>query len=813
MIAKVTVRDVEGVFDYLIPNAMESKIAIGLRVVVPFGMGNRLTEGIIIDLCESSEYDKLKKVSKQIDSHPLCTPELMDLVKWMKERYFCSYYKALKTVLPAGIALKKTKFIHLNEDVNIQEAVGKSKVKQMIMDRLAKAGGSLNFDDLSDIPSAQRAVSELLKNGAIDYSEINKQTVKSKFVRMAVLKAPLEDIDEIIAHIAKKAPVQAKLLDILCQTGSIAVADLVAFSGGASSALTALVKKGLVEYEDKMVMRNAFHVNAFQTTKPHKPTSDQKPVLKYLKDAIDSGDTTPVLLHGVTGSGKTEVFLQTIEHIISNGKQAIVLVPEISLTPQMVERFVGRFGERVSVLHSSLSLGERYDEWQKILNGEVSLVVGARSAIFAPFRNLGMIIMDEEQESTYKSDSSPSYHAGEVAQWRAKQHNAILLFASATPSVESYYRAKTGQYKLLEMKNRYNNANLPKVEIVDMCTELKNGNRSIFSNLLREEIQKNLELGQQTILFLNRRGYNTFVSCRSCGDAIKCKFCDVTMTYHKRAEKLVCHYCGYAEPIPQVCPSCNSPYIRYFGDGTQKLEDEISKMFPEATFIRMDMDTTSNKNSHEAILSRFKDEKIDILVGTQMVTKGLDFKDVTLVGVLAADLSLNMGDYRAYERTFSLLTQVCGRAGRGDIEGRAVIQTYQPDHFVLNLAKDHDYIGFYENEIAIRERLNYPPFCDLIMLLATGEEEESVSMVLSEAVHDLMHEHELDVTDDDNGKDYITSPVPAPLSKLKGKYRWRTLIKTNRLERLASGLHKVISKYHDNNAVTLTIAINPTSIL
>lgn len=812
MIARVAVRDVDGLFDYIIPDAMEKKVAAGLRIVVPFGAGNRLVEGIIVELANSSDCKKLKKISRLIDVYPLCTPELMQLAKWIKDRWFCSYYKALRLVLPPGISIKKKEYIQLNNSINAEKIIGRSKIRRMIFDRLTKAGGFLQMDDLADIPSARRVILELEKKGLVTISEVSKQAVSSKFVKMAVLKVPPEDIDEIIAHISKRAPVQAKLLDILSQTGSISTADLVTFSGGAYSALQALVKKGLIDIEEKVVMRNAYDEDAYKETKPHKPTSEQKVVLKEIIDAIDCGKKRTYLLHGVTGSGKTEVFLQAIEHIIKKGKQAIVLVPEISLTPQMVERFVGRFGRQVSVFHSSLSLGERYDEWQKILSGEVSLVVGARSAVFAPFRNLGIIIIDEEQESTYKSDTTPAYHAREIAQWRANHNNALLLLASATPSIESYYNAKIGAYQLLEMKNRYNNAILPKVKIVDMANELKYGNRSIFSNTLLSEIEENLRRSEQTILFLNRRGYNTFVSCRSCGDAIKCKYCDVTLTYHKRAQKLICHYCGYARKVPKICPSCNSPYIRYFGDGTQKLEDEIAKFFPTATYIRMDMDTTSNKNSHEAILNRFRDEKIDILVGTQMVTKGLDFKNVTLVGVMAADLSLNMSDFRAYERTFSLLTQVCGRAGRGEIEGRAVIQTYQPDSFVINLAKEHDYIGFYENEIAIRERLNYPPFCDLIMLLATGEDENKVSDLIKQAVDELKREYKSNALGSKEATDYITSPIPAPLSKLKGKYRWRVLIKTKRLDVISHYLHKIIKKF-DNKDVNFSVAINPTSIL
>ncbi len=799
MIARVAVRDTDGVFDYLVPQDMEQYAVAGIRVVVPFGNSNRTTDGIITMVCDESDFDKLKTIRQFLDTEPLCTPELLNLALWLKENYFCNYYTALRCVMPPGVAYR------VKRTVNILMPDAQLKgVKAEVFKKIADGNTDWNCFSTTE----RTHITALAKEGVVEIIEKGKQAVQSKTAKVVQLNIDRSEVDEIIAHLAAKAPVQARLLEVLSQADNMPLADLSDYASSANAAIKAMEKKGLVTVEDFVQVRNAFNVDDYARTQPNKPTKEQAAVLKALKTSFDKDEAEPFLLHGVTGSGKTEVFLQLIDHVIKQGRQAIVLVPEISLTPQMVERFVGRFGQRVSVLHSSLSAGERFDEWQKILNGEVSLVVGARSAVFAPFNNLGVIIMDEEQENTYKSEANPLYHAREVALERCKNHGALLLMASATPAVESRYKAEQGEYHLLTMTKRYNEISMPKVEIADMCGELKNGNKTVFSKQLIEMIDETLKRKEKIILFLNRRGYNTFVSCRSCGEAIKCKHCDITMTYHKRVGKMICHYCGYETPVPKICPACNSPYIRYFGDGTQKLEDELSKMFEGIKFLRMDMDTTTNKNSHEAILRRFRDEDIDVLIGTQMVTKGLDFPEVTLVGVMAADLSLNMGDYRAYERTFSLLTQVCGRAGRGEVEGRAVIQTYQPDNFVIQLACEHDYNGFYQGEIEIRKRLSYPPFCDLIMVLITGEDKGKVEEAIKEAANIIKTEYPFD---EKGGK--ISEPSQAPLARIKDKYRYRFLIKTENRQALFPVLHKVEEVMKKRGGLSITIDINPNSIL
>ena len=484
-----------------------------------------------------------------------------------------------------------------------------------------------------------------------------------------------------------------------------------------------------------------------------------------------------------------------------------MLVPEISLTPQTVKRFVSRFGDMVAVIHSGLSQGERFDQWNKIKNGEVSVVVGARSAVFAPFENIGIIILDEEHETSYKSDTTPKYHACDVAKKRAEENGATLLLASATPSLSSFYKAQNGEYTLYEMVERYNKMDMPTVKVVDMRNELFTyKNFSPLSLALQDEIQKNLDNKSKTILFLNRRGYSTFVSCRECGYVMECGDCSVSMTYHKNSDNMVCHYCGKTAPIPAICPECGSKHIKFFGTGTQKIEEAIKTKLPTARVLRMDTDTTSHKGGHEEILSAFGRGEADILIGTQMVTKGLDFPDVTLVGVLAADTSVCMDDFRAGERSFSLLTQVCGRAGRGNIPGRAVIQTYQPLNSIIKYAKEHDYINFYESEISSRKRLNYPPFCDIISIMASGESEEKVK--------DLMERIEVHIKKymkTNSAVFSITGPNPAPLTKIKNLYRYRILLKADSY--LAHPLLNELTKLGETlNKIFLSIDINPTNM-
>lgn len=524
-------------------------------------------------------------------------------------------------------------------------------------------------------------------------------------------------------------------------------------------------------FVDKVNARHEKELN-FEPTFDFNPTSEQKNAIDILTDTIGENGLKEYLLHGVTGSGKTEVYIQVIRNFIDKGYGAIVLVPEISLTPQTVIRFVERLGDKVAVFHSRLSKGEKYLEWEKVNSGKAKVVVGARSALFTPVKNLGIVIIDEEHDTSYKSGQSPYYHAREVAEKLCEINNATLVLGSATPDISTYYKAKNGEIGLIELKNRTNNKDLPETKIIDMREELVAGNKTIFSKALYDEIKENLRKKEQTILFLNRRGYSTFVSCRKCGFVAKCRNCNIALTYHMDSNSLECHYCGAKFKNPAVCPVCHEKYIKYFGIGTQKIENAVKNIFPEASVIRMDLDTTSRKDAHEQILSKFKNENIDILIGTQMIAKGHDFPNVTLVGVMAADTSLNSNDFYSAERTFGLLTQVSGRAGRAEKNGRVIVQTYESDNYSIVAARDHDYEKFYEQEILLREQLNYPPFCDITLINVSGEDEDNViedSRIIREAFEEVFKGCE---------GVYVLKEVPAPISKIKNKYRFRIIIKS-----------------------------------
>lgn len=636
-------------------------------------------------------------------------------------------------------------------------------------------------------------------------SGVGEKTVK--FASLAVGRDEAFDVKELLR--GKGAVAQARVMEALIMSDDVPISRLVKECGGTYDAVRALCRKGYIRVESERLVRKAYDEARYEKTTAYKPTDEQKKVIDHLYSVIDEGTHEKVLLRGVTGSGKTEVFLQAIERVMKKGKNAIMLVPEIALTPQMVQRFVGRFGNRVAVIHSALSSGERFDQWSRIQNGEVSVVVGARSALFAPLENIGIIILDEEHENSYKSETAPRYAAIEVAEKISEDEAAVLLLASATPTVTEYYKAKNGGYRLFEMTKRYNEGAMPAVKIVDMRGELfDNKNRSPISICLQKEIRKNLFVGQKTILFLNRRGYSTFVSCRECGAVVSCPDCSIAMTYHKKNDSLSCHYCGYTIRNITECPECGSKYVRYFGTGTQKIEEELKKLFPKARVLRMDTDTTSQKGGHERILDMFKNEGADILLGTQMVTKGLDFHDVTLVGVLAADTALAVDDFRANERGFSLLTQVCGRAGRGNIPGRAVIQTYQPFNSTISFAKAHDYEGFYENEIIQRKRLNYPPFCDIIYIMVTGEDEAQVKQS-AEEVGARLKPH---VRADGNIFSMI-GPAAAPIEKIRNNYRYRILLKCKNKDAAYGILRSIYEEYEKTAKKTfLTVDINPINM-
>ncbi|MBR4874696.1 MAG: primosomal protein N' [Clostridia bacterium] len=636
-----------------------------------------------------------------------------------------------------------------------------------------------------------------------------KNKVSDKIIQGSVLNVPYDEAFDALEKLRDKAPKQCRILELLIQNDFVADSDITYITGSSYQAINALKDKGLIRKETVEVLRFPVDYDAIPKEKPPVLTSEQEEAVLKISSSVEKGTNETFLLHGVTGSGKTEVFLNCIDSVLKCGKTAIVLVPEISLTPQMVTRFAARFGKEIAVLHSGLSMGERADEYKRIKNGDAKVVVGARSAVFAPLKNIGVIVIDEEHETSYKAENAPTYHAREVAEFRAKHHGAALVLASATPSVESYYRAKEGKYKLITLTKRPTSQNLPDVSVCDMREEMKNGNRSSISAYLRDEIIKNKENNEQTILFLNRRGFSNFVSCRSCGYVVKCENCDIALTYHKARGSLTCHYCGYTVKKPTVCPECSSSYIKEFGTGTQRVEEEIKELFPDISVIRMDVDTTNAKSSHSRILDTFDKEKIDILLGTQMVAKGLDFSNVTLVGVLAADQSLYIDDFRAGERTFDLITQVSGRAGRGDKKGRAVIQTYMPKNDIIQKAKNQDYLAFYENEILLRKQLNYPPFCDILSVLITSSTLNGLD-AYAKKISDSLN---LVMKKEYDGDYEILGPCEPSVPRINGRYRRRIWIKC-KIDKKTEDIFARLRSYHinQNNAhINMVIENNPYS--
>ena len=805
-----TTREFDRQYHYLVPETLADRLLTGMRVIVPFGGGNSLKEGYVLGFAESSDYKSLKSIKKIIDEKPVLTQALIELAVWMKERYFCTYSAAIKCMLPAGIGVKSLSVVKLLNAVQ-----GLSPSKQAIVNTLVSNDNTLEAGDLRklcDVKSNFNAhIKALEATGIISMNEQYSVAVREKTIRVASLAmAPLEVLEDIENGALKRIQ-QIRVLEMLLENEYIAVADIIRFAAVSPAVLDMLRKSGYIYYRDIEVKRDPLKHRSIVVTEPMTPTAEQAVVLEAACAATDSGTFSEMLLHGVTGSGKTEVYLQLIQHVMEQGRQAIVLVPEISLTPQMVDWFRGRFGDQVAVLHSRLSPGERFDQWRLIRSGAVRVVVGARSAVFAPFEKLGIIIVDEEHENSYKSETTPKYSAAQIASRRCMYDNALLLYGSATPSVETFQRAMDGNIGFVTMKGRANALVMPKVEVVDMRRELEEGNRTIFSSRLSEEIAKNIAAGQQTILFLNKRGYASFILCRSCGIRLKCRYCNITMTYHSNDNRLICHYCGYTVKLPSTCPKCGSSSIRQFGTGTQKVEEDLQKHFPGCSVIRMDMDTTTGKHSHEEILDAFREKNINILVGTQMIAKGHDFPNVTLVGVLAADSLLGMDDYRASERTFQLITQVAGRAGRGQLPGRVVIQTYNTEDYSITSACCHDYHNFFRQESDIRRRLKYPPFTNIACVVVSSVNDKLAFEKASEANTFLASR-----LNSKAGDELLPGPVRAPISRLRNRYRWRLVIKCESVERLADILATMSDEFQRSKSrydVDLNMDINPASMM
>ena len=630
--------------------------------------------------------------------------------------------------------------------------------------------------------------------------------VNEKTVNCFEINKSEDEIKEALDNNLIRSEKQKNVLEYLLNNGKSTMSDIQLFNDASLAVVNSLVKKGFVRKEIEKVSRNPFVHKIGVKSVDLELTNEQQLAYNSIKN---SGE---YLLYGITGSGKTEIYLQLIEKMLKQGKSSIMLVPEISLTPQTIDRFIARFGEEeIAVLHSKLSTGERFDEWNKIKDGKAKIIIGARSAIFAPAQNLGLIVIDEEHDESYQSEASPRYDSIEVAEYLCNKFNIPLVLGSATPSMREFYKAKMGKINLLTLSQRANNSTLPKVEIVDLRDELANGNKTMISCKLQEEIKKNIETKKQTILYFNRRGFSSFLMCQDCGHTFKCDRCDITLTYHKVENKLKCHYCGEEYQIPRECPQCGSKNIKYIGAGTQKLEEEIKEMFPMASTIRMDIDTVSKKNSHEIILDKFRQENINILIGTQMVVKGHHFPNVTLVGAIFADTSLNIGDFRANERTFQTLTQVAGRAGRGNDEGRVIIQTFNPENYAIQYSKTQNYDLFYSTEIGIRKQLKYPPFCDIIAIALTGNNEKNL-VTFSKNIHMYLRDR---VIKEKFGV-LLYSPVQCPIYKIKDKYRMRILIKCLYDDRMHKLLNDMLEKFEKESkkfGSKVIIQVNPNNML
>lgn len=807
--------NVDKPFTYILDGDLATYVKPGMRVVVPFGRGDKPIKGIVIEVLDKFNHSyKLKKVIDVLDDKPLISKELIELSLWIKDTYLSSYIDSLRLVFPPGDFKKINTFINLTNNNNVVLREDESKIllylkgkKRVLLDELKK---DVRVSGVSEV------LNNLEKKELIKIEIDVKTTVEKKYEKWIELKKQDKNLEEIYGIIGNRAKKQREIIKLLYNVNSISFKELSENLNTTLSTVKAIEDKGLLKIYEKEVNRNPISSKIVKYEK-HKLSKKQEIVFKGISTSFHrERNKNKFLIRGITGSGKTEIYLQLVEEMIKLGKESIILVPEISLTPQTIDRFVGRFGELVAVLHSKLSYGERFDEWRKIKTGKVKIVVGARSAVFAPFQNLGLIIIDEEHETTYKSSQNPKYNTIEVASKRVDMERAVLVLGSATPSLESYYNSINGQLRLLELDERVNNYLLPKVKVVDMREELNNGNKSIFSLELEESIKENLEKGKQTILFLNRRGFSTFVSCRQCGYVVKCNSCDISMTYHKHINKLRCHYCGLTINPPNICPTCKSKYIKYFGVGTEQVEDYTKQLFPQARIARMDMDTTSKKGSYETILNSMKKGKIDILIGTQMISKGLDFKDVTLVGVIAADTTLNLPDFRSPERTFQLITQVAGRAGRGDFPGKVIVQTYDPNHYSIQLSKTHDYKSFYDCEVNLRKEFMYPPFYNMISIVISGENNISVREI-SYKIYKLISDNSFWIDKEDKGN-FIIGPYPAPLEKIKNNFRWQIILKSKKenINSFKSLLKRVlINNEHklDMENIKISIDIDPNSIL
>ena len=795
-------------YSYLVPESLAAAAVPGVRVMVPFGRGNKESEGLILARVQEPKLPGSKAIRQILDSEPVLDKAGIDLALWMRGRYFCTVFEAVKTILPAGLwyGLREIWSLAMEPEAARSAAVGIPGAWQ-VLDLLEKQGGKADIRVLRDAlgDGAEKPLKAMKKAEILACETDAKRKIADKSHRMVELAVNTEDAYALTEPKRRSAPARYEVVNFLATAGRTPAAEVSYYTGASARTLKAMEKAGLIAFSEEEELR----VPSLDDVEPGPEivlNEEQQRAFEEILGRVQAAKPSVTLLHGVTGSGKTQVYLRLVQETLALGKTAMVLVPEIVLTPQMMRKFSSYFGSRVAMLHSSLKMTERYDQWKRIRRGEVDVVLGTRSALFAPLKNLGLIIMDEEQEGSYQSENVPRYDAREVAKYLCVREKAALVFGSATPTVETAWAAEQGNYQKALLRRRYNENALPEVLIADLRQEILNGNPGLISTPLRQELEKNLAAGEQSILFLNRRGSSRMLLCGECGYVPQCPRCSTAMTYHSANGRLMCHYCGHSEPAADTCPECGG-WMKHVGAGTQKVEEELRELFPEAGILRMDADTTAG--GHEEILQTYERERVPILLGTQMVAKGLDFENVTLVGVLSADISLYVDNYRAAERTFSLLTQVVGRAGRGGKTGRAVIQTYTPGNDVIRCAARQDYDAFYESEIRMRRLRRYPPFADLFTVTVSGTEEGRVlraAVSVRETLRQLCRRPELAA-----GEPEVLGPAPAPVVKVNNRFRYRcTLVGKNdkATREMLAWLQKNFAKDSANRGMNLFVDHN-----
>ncbi len=784
-------------FLYSIPERLGASIEVGKRVLVPF-RGRRVT-GYVLGFPRTVELTEIKEIIDILDEESLFSKNLLRFFSWVADYYFFPLGEVLKTALPGGINIESYQQISLTQKgKEARETLDSKCLRARILDRIAEANRSSLRQILKRFSGkeAHHSLYCLKSEGLISLDlRLSSPKTRPKMETVAILREE-DPAPVVIREMKERAPGQWRLYQMLKEQKRMSLSQLTRELRSATSCLKRLEQRGLVSLVTQEAYRSPLFEQEVNRDSPHHLTHHQRKALEQICQGLRSQNFSPFLIYGITGSGKTEVYLQAITEVLSSGGEALVLVPEISLTPQLISRFRARFGDGIAVLHSGLSEGERYDEWRRIKRGEVKITIGARSAIFAPLENLRMIIVDEEHDNSYKQEERLKYNARDLAVLRAKLSRGVAVLGSATPSLESYHNAVKGRFKLLKLPERIGESTLPPVELVDLKEDKRKRGESI-SPRLREAINANLASGGQAILFLNRRGFAPFVLCRECGYVFTCPNCSVSLIYHSRERELICHYCNYSLPAPTFCPNCKGVQVELLGLGTERLEEEIKRSFPEARATRMDRDTTTRKHAHQMILERFNKGEVDILIGTQMVTKGLDYPNVTLVGVISADFSLNFPDFRASERTFQLLTQVAGRAGRGKAAGKVIIQSFNPEHYSIQFARQHDYQSFYNQEISQRKELFYPPYCRLVLIKISGNSEDrtkGMAEKLGRSFQKWLREK----------SEYaqniqVLGPAPAPRSKIRGRHRWQILIKGKNPRYLHYYVKEVIGKSLSEN--------------